>query len=254
MEIPGYKFHNLCRWRNSQQSFRQVTDQTRRYHKKRSAVGRLGASQNQMHMDTCSTDEMARCRIWYNKKFGYGSGWQGVTCCRVNRSHTTQRSCPRQALARAVGRIVSLHMAFGDLVYAKTKQSHMQISTSPTWDENITPSSNTRLELEFWKKFFYMANGQDIIIPASAIEVKFTPKRSNIQADIRLPYTVPPLHRSIKRQLLPQHNLMTNEFLFMIDIINNLGSWAAHSKRETQLCIVKITFALTDKTGQWKIA
>ena len=133
-----------------------------------------------------------------------------------------------KALARAVGRIVSIHMAFGDLVYAKTKQSHMQISTCPTWDENITPSSNTRLELEFWKKFFYMANGQDIFTPASAIEVKFTPKRSTIQADISLPYTVPPLHRSIKRKLLPQHNLMTNEFLFMIDIINNLGSWAAH--------------------------
>ena len=71
-----------------------------------------------------------------------------VTCL------TAKKLSARQ-MAQLVGKINSLYIALGNIVFVLTKNCQRWLSSSSAWDKKAKLDHDSRLELEFWKENLY---------------------------------------------------------------------------------------------------
>ena len=71
-------------------------------------------------------------------------------------------------LSAAIGSITALYLAFGDIVYLKTKASQMIVAEDKDWSREVVISPASRDELKFWRAYLSSQNGMKIQHPVAA--------------------------------------------------------------------------------------
>ena len=62
-------------------------------------------------------------------------------------------------LAKVVGKIISLELSHGDIVYLQTRHLQRIIASANHWDDNVVLNVMSIAELNFWKNYLFTGNG-----------------------------------------------------------------------------------------------
>ena len=96
-----------------------------------------------------------------------------VTLLEYCKAHKTVHV---RKLASMVGSIISLHPAYGDIVYLKTKHSQMIVAVCSeiSWDRYAKINKEARDEISFWVTYLPPHNGMRILCPVASSVVSFS--------------------------------------------------------------------------------
>ena len=95
---------------------------------------------------------------------------------------------PVRTLASAVGSITALYLAYGDLVYLKTKLTQMIVGMGEDWGRKVTLTPVARDELTFWLNYLPNHNGMAIQHPVAAGVITYSDASETGCAAIVSPY------------------------------------------------------------------
>ena len=79
-----------------------------------------------------------------------------------------------RTLAKLVGKLISMHIAFGDIIYLRSKCMQCQIASTQSWSSNIHISDLAKREMLFWQNYLFTGNGMSLHTPAGAAAISFS--------------------------------------------------------------------------------
>ena len=79
-----------------------------------------------------------------------------------------------KSIASVVGKLISMFLAYGDIIYLRIKCLQMQIATTLTWSEHVRLSERARQEINFWLAYLPTNNGMPLLVPADASVITFS--------------------------------------------------------------------------------
>ena len=84
------------------------------------------------------------------------------------------RALPVRTLAKITGSLISLHLAFGDIVFLKSKRCQKVIADGEDWNRFVKPDEHAKDELKFWLSYLIPNNGMPILTPIAAAAISYS--------------------------------------------------------------------------------
>ena len=85
-----------------------------------------------------------------------------------------KRSVHVKTMAKITGTLSSLHLAYGDVVYLKSKFMQVSNSRSPDWSHYVRIDKEMKGELLFWSNYLTRGNGKQICNPVGSGSVTYS--------------------------------------------------------------------------------
>ena len=80
----------------------------------------------------------------------------------------------KRTLSSVTGSLVSLHRAYGDIVYLRSKRMQMLIAKDIRWDIYVRLDAAAKSEISFWLHYLQNNNGMSINTPIAAAAVSYS--------------------------------------------------------------------------------
>ena len=130
-------------------------------------------------------------------------------------------------VAAVTGAIISLHLAYGDVVYLKTKRLQIAIANermedgTQAWDRMLVLPPECLADLHFWQNYLIPNNGMFMHTPLGTGALSFSDASDTGCAAIITPYPGEP-EVKIVRPLTPQESVLSSTFRELLAVEHSL--------------------------------